>query len=169
MGTIGDKPNLPPHRSHFAAACLIVCMSAAPARAQVKTAEFEVASVKLLDQTVMPGRPDLSFVGTSGKIVKIAGNRITVNGTLRTLIAAAYGVKDYQVTAAPDWGESLIYAVVAKTAGDAEPTQEEIRPMLQSMLADRFQLKLRHETKELPVYPLTSSQEDRGVQAGRSG
>jgi hypothetical protein len=28
---------------------------------------FEVASVKQLDQTVQPGRPGLSFVGTSGK------------------------------------------------------------------------------------------------------
>ncbi len=41
------------------------------------------------------------------------------------------------------------------------PTQEQVRPMLQALLADRFQLKLHRETKELPVYHL--------VQAKKSG
>lgn len=114
-----------------------------------------MASVKQLDQTVEQGRPDLSFVGASGELIKIAGNRVTITGTLHTLIAAAYDVKPYQVSGAPSWVDSLIYAVIAKGPGDSIPTLEQVRPMLQSLLADRFQLKFRHETKELPVYHLT--------------
>jgi uncharacterized protein (TIGR03435 family) len=118
-------------------------------------AEFEVASVKQLDKSIEPGSNDLSFLGTSGKPIKITGNRITITGTFRTLIAAAYDVKDYQVSGAPPWATSLVYAVTAKTEGDATPTQAQVRPMLQAVLADRFQLKVRHETKDVPVYHLT--------------
>jgi uncharacterized protein (TIGR03435 family) len=130
----------------FTALCLTSRAIAAP--------EFEVASVKQLDRSLRPGELDLSFVGTSGKPFKISGNRVTIQGTLRALIVAAYGVKDYQVSTTPGWAESTIYAVTAKTEGDAAPTQEQVRPMLQALLADRFQLKIHHDTKELPVYHL---------------
>jgi uncharacterized protein (TIGR03435 family) len=117
--------------------------------------EFEVASVKQLDNPlVRPGETDLSFVGTSGKSIKITGNRISIKGTLRALIAAAYDVRNYQLAATPPWTGTLVYDVIAETPGDAVPTQEQVRPMLQSLLADRFQLKLHRETKELPVYHL---------------
>ena len=133
-------------------ACILVpACSAAYGQA---TPEFEVASIKQLDRSLEPGRPDLSFVGTSGKLAKIAGNRVTLTGNLHTIIATAYGVKDYQVTAAPPWADTLMYTITATTPGDAVPTQEQIRPMLQSLLADRFQLKLHRDTKELPVYHL---------------
>lgn len=118
-------------------------------------AEFEVASVKQLDQSIAPGQNDLSFVGASGKLAKISGNRVTLTGTLHTIISTAYNVKSYQITGAPSWADSLIFAITATTAGDAAPTQEQIRPMLQSLLADRFQLKLHRDTKELPVYHMT--------------
>jgi uncharacterized protein (TIGR03435 family) len=135
-----------------ALACILV--SACCAAYGQATPEFEVASIKQLDRPLEPGRPDLSFVGTSGKVAKIAGNRVTLTGTLHTIVATAYGVKDYQVTAAPPWADTLMYTITATTPGDAVPTQEQIRPMLQSLLADRFQLKLHRDTKELPVYHL---------------
>lgn len=120
--------------------------------------EFEVASVKQLDQTLNPNKPggmDLSFVGTSGKAFKISGSRVTITASLHSLISAAYGVKSYQISGTPSWADSLIYQVIAKAPGDGEPTQEKARPMLQSLLADRFQLRLHHETKDLPVYHMT--------------
>jgi uncharacterized protein (TIGR03435 family) len=120
--------------------------------------EFEVASVKQLDRSLPPGRPDLSFVGTSGKLAKITGNRVTLTGTLHAIVAAAYSVKDYQITGVPAWADSLNYSITAKTAGDTAPTQEQIRPMLQFLLADRFQLKLHHDTKEMQVYHLRLAQ-----------
>jgi uncharacterized protein (TIGR03435 family) len=117
--------------------------------------EFEVASVKQLKQSVAPGQNDLSFVGASGKLAKISGNRVTLTGTLHTIIYTAYGVKSYQITGLPSWADSLLYDITATTATESAPTQEQIRPMLQSLLADRFQLKLHRETKELPVYHMT--------------
>ena len=119
------------------------------------TPEFEVASVKQLNKSLESGTPDLSFVGTSGKPFRIEGHRVMVRGTLRAFIAAAYGVKDYQVFAAPPWADTLLYVIEAATPGDEVATQDQVRPMLQSLLADRFQLKLHPETKDLAVYHLT--------------
>jgi uncharacterized protein (TIGR03435 family) len=149
--------------AYFAAACLIgwVSLETSPAQSQTPAAsskpEFDVASIKPLAQPLPPGYVDLGFVGTSGQRFKIAGNVVTITGPLRALISAAYDVKDYQVTGAPGWGDSLRYTVTAKTAGEEIPTQEQVRPMFQSLLADRFQLKLHHGTKEMPVFYLTIS------------
>jgi uncharacterized protein (TIGR03435 family) len=118
------------------------------------TAEFEVASIKQLDRSFAPGQPDLSFVGTSGKLAKIAGNRVTLTTNLHTIIATAYGVKGYQIDRLPPWADTLLYSITATTPGDAVATQDQVRPMLQSLLADRFQLKFHRDTKELAVYHL---------------
>jgi uncharacterized protein (TIGR03435 family) len=43
---------------------------------------------------------------------------------------------------------------VAKAEGDGAPTRDEFRPMLQKLLAERFNLTVHRETKEMPVYAL---------------
>ena len=96
-------------------ACVFV--SACCAAYGQTTPEFEVATVKQLDRSLAPGTRDLSFVGTSGKLAKIAGNRVTLTGTLHTIIATAYDVKDYQVTGAPSWADSLMYTITGETPG----------------------------------------------------
>ncbi len=146
-------------------------LNAPPVRAQstlASTSEFEVASVKQLDRSLPPGQPDVSFVGTSGKRINIAGTRVTIRGTLRVLIAAAYDLKDYQISGTPEWAGSLLFDVDARTPGDAALTQEQVRPMLQSLLADRFQLKLHRESKEFPVYYLMPSKKGMGLKAAGS-
>ena len=136
----------------FATICWICGAGAILGLAQSPYAAFEVASVKQFERSLQPGQYDLSFVGTSGKPFKIAGNRVSIRGTLRTLIADAYGVKDYQISVAPSWADSLIYVVTAKALGEAEPIQDEVRPMLQALLVERFQLKFHRDSKELPMY-----------------
>jgi uncharacterized protein (TIGR03435 family) len=126
-------------------------------------AEFDVASVKQFERSLAPGQQDLSFLGKAGKPINIAGNRITMRGTLRALIAAAYDIKDYQISAAPSWAGVLVYDVLAKTPGDSAATQEEVRPMFQALLADRFQLKIHRETKIMPVYNLAPGKKTIGL------
>jgi uncharacterized protein (TIGR03435 family) len=129
-----------------------ICLVGLAQSQSVPSTTFDVASVKQLDRPLGAGEPDLSFVGTSGKPFKIAGNRVTVGGTLHALITYAYNVKSYQISAAPSWADSLLFEITAKTPGETVPTQDEVRPMLQALLADRFQLKFHRDTKELPVY-----------------
>jgi uncharacterized protein (TIGR03435 family) len=68
------------------------------------------------------------------------------------LIQIAYNVKDFQLDGGPSWVRSDRYEVDARADGPS--TFEQMRPMLQSLLADRFKLTLRRETRQLPVYDL---------------
>jgi hypothetical protein len=45
------------------------------------------------------------------------------------------------------------YDILAKA--EKQSTVDELHRMMQSLLADRFQLKVHHETKEGPIYALT--------------
>jgi uncharacterized protein (TIGR03435 family) len=71
---------------------------------------------------------------------------------MRDYIAMAYRVKLYQVTG-PDWITSGKFDLSAKLPAGANSDQ--IREMLQSLLAERFGMKLHREKKDLPVYALT--------------
>jgi len=66
----------------------------------------------------------------------------------------AYNIRADQFTGLPGWADCTdLYQIKAQTAGATSPDQ--IRLMLQTLLADRFQLRLRHETKNLTVYEMT--------------
>ena len=85
----------------------------------------------------------------------ISGTRVTMTAyTVSNLITAAYGLKDYQVAGASGWMDSDRYDIVARSAGEAPPTRDQANQMLQALLAERFQLKIHRETKEMPVYGL---------------
>jgi uncharacterized protein (TIGR03435 family) len=82
---------------------------------------------------------------------------------LRDLIHTAYsnfgdGVRfnanGPQILGGPGWIDSTFYEINAK-AEDKAPIGKMAGPMLQAVLEDRFNLKVHHETKELPVFVLT--------------
>ena len=73
------------------------------------------------------------------------------------LVMYAYDLKGYQVAGGPAWAAhpstDTDYCDIAAKA-DAPLTQERARQLVQGLLADRFQLKLHQERKEMPVYAL---------------
>lgn len=105
---------------------------------------FEVVSVKPLQGVIY--RNDIS----------ISGNRVTASGPVKHLIEMAYRTKDYEIFGGPDWTASgdVLYDIAAKAEGDKPPTMDQARRMLQTLLADRFQLKLHKEPKEISIYAL---------------
>ena len=52
----------------------------------------------------------------------------------------------------PAWIGSAHYDIDAKADGNPNPSQ--MRLMMQTLLEERFKLKVHHETKQLPVYKL---------------
>jgi uncharacterized protein (TIGR03435 family) len=113
--------------------------------------EFEVASVKPQKNARPVDAITLSFLTRVGQSSR--NGRFDLAGApLSVLIQLAYNVKDVQVTGGPSWASSDAYDVTARAEGNA--TFEQMRPMLRSLLADRFKLKIRQETRELPVYEL---------------
>ena len=87
----------------------------------------------------------------------IHGNRFReVAVGLAELIIDAYKVKKFQIAGLPPWGDSGsdVYDLEAKLPGETPPTADQVRLMLQALLADRFQLKIHHETRQMSVYAL---------------
>ena len=104
---------------------------------------FEVATVK-------PAAAGL--VGWTGFDFPGGGRLNTSRVSLQAMIAFAYGIRDFQVSGGPGWCASAMFDIAAKADESVTPAQ--MKAMLQTLLADRFQLVLRHEMKETPVYEL---------------
>jgi uncharacterized protein (TIGR03435 family) len=84
------------------------------------------------------------------------------NVSLKMLIQAAYDLRGLdagqRISGGPGWLDSARYDVEAEAA---EPVPEaELKRMLQSLLADRFQLTLHRESREMPGYTLVSRRAD---------
>lgn len=122
--------------------CLVLCGVAA-ARAAVSPS-FEVASIKATD----PNPDNPSWIGMTADGAMVTYTSIT----LKACIRAAYGVRDFQI-AGPDWMSTARFAIKAKLPAGA--SMDQIPEMLQSLLAERFKLVIRHDTKEQSVYVLT--------------
>jgi uncharacterized protein (TIGR03435 family) len=73
------------------------------------------------------------------------------NVSLKSAIRWAYHVMDYQVSG-PEWMGLERFTISAKAAG--EPPEDQLRLMLQTLLAERFKLAVHRETKELSAYLL---------------
>lgn len=71
---------------------------------------------------------------------------------MKILIATAYDFNFDQISGGPNWLDSERYDVDAKPDGLA--TTRQIHLMLQKLLAERFGLVVRRETKEMPVLAL---------------
>jgi len=72
------------------------------------------------------------------------------------------------ISGGPAWINSGRYSIDAKPEGT--PSQNMMRgPMLQALLEDRFQLKIRHQTREVPVYALTVSKGGAKLQVAQPG
>jgi uncharacterized protein (TIGR03435 family) len=109
------------------------------------TPAFEVASVKL-NQLDTRG-----FIGAVPGGKGFRGFKAT-SARLKILVMLAYNLPDSQITGGPGWVESDGFDIDAKAEN---PTSyEQINLMLQTLLADRFQLRIRRETREQPVYAL---------------
>jgi uncharacterized protein (TIGR03435 family) len=89
-----------------------------------------------------------------------------VNMQLRQLITFAYQIQSFQLEGGPDWIASDRFDILAKPEREVPTTgaffggQEPLRMMLRTLLADRFTLVMRKETKELPIFELVVARQD---------
>jgi uncharacterized protein (TIGR03435 family) len=84
-----------------------------------------------------------------------AGRLSAENCTLSYIIQRAYGLRDFQLAGGPQWvldGNGSRFDIQAKAA--ATTTDDQLKLMTQTLLADRFQLKVHREMRPVPVYAL---------------
>jgi uncharacterized protein (TIGR03435 family) len=121
--------------------CLLSLLSDS-VQAQAVSRSFDVASVK-------PSAPD----ARRSLIAMPPGGRLEIgNMSLKEMMVNAWGIQPFQVSGGPGWLDSAHYDISAKGAGEAK--REDVLLMLQSLLADRFQLAFRREIRQLPVYSM---------------
>jgi bla regulator protein BlaR1 len=108
---------------------------------------FEVASVKPAEPSDKPG------------FLQSAPGRLNLSGvTVKMLIQQAWAISGYRIYGGPFWLDSTRYNIAAKAAdGAGNLTLDQMRPMLQTLLTDRFRLALHREKRELPLYRLVVS------------
>ena len=138
---------------------VIGIVDAKSSRAQSQPAvrpAFEVASIK---RSTYPAGSWFRY---------LPGGRFTAMSWVQQLIQVAYGVEAYQISGGPGWLTSDRYDIEAK-AGNADANATDMKIMLQALLADRFNLKLRRETKEFQVYALVVDKDGPRVRPLKDG
>nr|HEV7955142.1 TIGR03435 family protein [Candidatus Acidoferrales bacterium] len=124
---------------------------------------FEVASVKLT-----AGAPVATgFSVGPGDDYQPTGARFRASSPLKDYIEFAYKVWPSEelrreFSRLPKWVSDDRYTIEAKAPID-NPTKDQMRLMMQSLLADRFQLVVHFDAREVPVFEL------RLVKAGQPG
>jgi uncharacterized protein (TIGR03435 family) len=131
-------------RTRLLLAALILIIVACHRQVAAAELAFDVASIRP-SQTVNRDPPEVLNVETS------PGTLTMRNVTVRSCIKWAYGVQDNQIFG-PDLLNSDRYDIVAKAAGPVADNQ--LKLMLQALLAERFHLTLHHQSRETSVYAL---------------
>src|SRR5262245_34054034 len=111
---------------------------------------FDVASIK--PNKGGAGSPSFSRLLPTGEVR-------TTNTSLKRLIVIAYDLQMTDiVTGGPDWMASQGFDVDAKPEGRSTGTRG--RLMLRTLLAERFNLVVRREPRDMPLYALTLARSD---------
>ncbi|SPE25469.1 conserved exported hypothetical protein [Candidatus Sulfotelmatomonas gaucii] len=133
-------------RTIAAGSFMVISGAFGPAQAAASTTvaptAFEVATVKSSDPT---------------SIVAIryspGGRFITSNTSLRLLITWAYDITAERLVATPGWLDSARFDVTGKSPIE-HPTHDQLHLMVQTLLADRFNLRVHREQRQLSLYRL---------------
>ena len=112
-------------------------------RGAAQPASFEAATIReiTVDPDTIPS-------------YKTDPGRITYrNVTLRDCLRLAWNMQDFQIEA-PNSIDAFRFDLTATTSAPA--TEAEMRPLLRKLLIERFSMKVREETRELPGFLLTA-------------
>jgi len=125
-----------------------------PEQAIATPSRFEVASVRLMqNRDKLPIEQQMFYMSQWG-----ATQFTTRNATLETLLSLAFGIDtQYQLARKPAWFDSTFYEIAAKPEGDARLNYEQMKPLLQQLLIDRFHLAYHREIKDMKGYALVAA------------
>lgn len=127
---------------------------------------FDVASVRQNKSGPPPNgdKPSSNVPLGPGNVYSPTGGLVSIkNYTLLSYITFAYKMTDGQLEAfrgmAPDWVINDRFNIQARTE-KSDVTKDQLRVMMRSLIAERFNLSVHYETRQISVY---------GLQMVRSG
>lgn len=115
--------------------------------------QFEVAAIhpaKEFSLPLFPISPDDSYRPTGGRFLATFPLPVYIEFAYKMWLTPEE--QDSMLGNLPRWVSSELFAIDAKAAGN--PTKDDMRVMMQSLLADRFNLALHFETRTMPVFAL---------------
>ena len=102
--------------------------------------------------------------GVSRISMPASGGFLATNVSLPMLIRFAYQIQNFQLVGRPGWIDAATFDIEAKGAREPAPQPggtARVRARVRQMLADKFKLKVRRETRDLPVYELVNARSDK--------
>jgi uncharacterized protein (TIGR03435 family) len=84
---------------------------------------------------------------------------------LNMLVSLAYGIDLKYVLGQPNWMDSQQYDIDAKVESDRQVTSEQVKPLLQNLLAQRFNLKVHHDSRIISGYALVAAKDGTKLQS----
>ena len=131
------------------AAMLLVSVVTAVAGQAPPSPAFEVVSIK----------ENTSGRDGGGSTPLRNGRWNATNIPLVALIGSAWGaIPSNRIFNAPDWARLTRYDFAAVAPDTA--TQDQIWPMVQTLLRDRFKVAVHNEMRDLPIYNLVAARPD---------
>ncbi len=124
-------------------------------KANAKRPAFEVAAIRLEDPNSKIDYNDPKLAWNVPQ--KFPANRLVMRHTMfYSLICEAYDVRCMNVLNMPSWMNSKYthYDISAKIDGDALLTFDQMKPMMQTLLEERFHLKFHREHRIVAGYAL---------------
>lgn len=136
----------------FAPILLILGVSAGLAQTPDPKLTFEVISIK-------PSAPDpTGMTRVQGGVDSKDPTQVTYrNISIMNLLGRAYGPHHTWQIAGPNWLDSVDVRFDVQAKIPPGTTKEQFAVMIQNLLADRFGLKLHHETREFKAWNLVTA------------
>ena len=143
----------PPQYRRFNARYVLVVVAAfvtagiPAASAQGNAPVFDVAAIHA-SRSFDPSKGLIDYSGTQLRATSVS---------LTALLKFAYQVRDHQIVGGPGWIKSATFDIDAGPIHAGAHGLSRTQRMLQSMLADRFALRLHRETRLQSIYRLVVS------------
>ncbi len=98
----------------------------------------------------------LSPSETRNKGIRFVGHQLLgTSVSVRDLITYSYSVHRQLVTGGPAWLMSTLYDVKAEPEAEGQPSDQQWKEMVRTLLRDRFQFSYHRQQRELSVFTLS--------------
>jgi uncharacterized protein (TIGR03435 family) len=125
--------------------CAVAQTGIAPKSGATLPTSFEVVSIR-------PVPPD-----TEGRISEPVGTEFRAHAMqLSILVQMTFGINANQIEM-PEWAQGVKFDIAAKTGSNVPLTYEQMKPLMEKMLAERFKMTYHRETRAVQGYNMVAA------------